>query len=114
MLGAWMSSRYRDFEVVCFSSAEEALASFTSPPSLLIMDIKLPGMTGIAAAKRLKGQPGKPPVILISVWTDEEYMRDAADAGVDAFVPKQSLWRQLLPLTDGLLSGSGMRGGAAS
>jgi CheY-like chemotaxis protein len=107
MLGTWMSSRYPAFEVSCFSSAEDALETLSEPPSLLIMDINLPGMSGISAAKVLKGLPRKPPVILISVWSEEEYIRDAAEAGVEAFVPKQSLWRQLLPLTDGLLAGRG-------
>lgn len=111
MLGTWLSSRYPKLEVACFSSAEEALAGFSKLPALLIMDIRLPGMSGIAAARSLKDRPGKPPVILISVWSEEEYIRDAKDAGVDAFVSKQSLWRQLLPLADGLLSGSDVKGG---
>ena len=114
MLGTWLSSRYPEFEVACFSSAEEALAAFSVLPALLIMDIRLPGMSGIAAAKSLKNLPGKPPVILISVWSEEEYVRDAEEAGVDAFIPKQSLWRQLLPLSDGLLSASGLKTGVQS
>ncbi len=114
MLGTWLSSRYPGFEVACFSSAEEALAAFSLPPALLIMDIRLPGMSGIAAAKSLKNLPGKPPVILISVWSEQEYVRDAEEAGVDAFVPKQSLWRQLLPLADGLLAKGGVTTGVRS
>jgi CheY-like chemotaxis protein len=114
MLGTWLSSRYPGFEVACFSSAEEALAAFAVPPALLIMDIRLPGMSGIAAAKSLRNLPGKPPVILISVWSEEEYVRDAEEAGVDAFVPKQSLWRQLLPLADGLLATGSVKTGVKS
>lgn len=114
MLGVWLSSRYPELEVKCFCSAEEAMAAFSAPPALIIMDIRLPGMSGIAAAKSLKDRPVKPPVILISVWSEEEYLKDAKEAGADAFVPKQSLWRQLLPMADGLLSGSGIKGAVES
>lgn len=78
------------FEVVArLRSAEDALAELRfTRPDVVIVDIHMPGMSGLEAARRIKTRPSPPRVILTTIHDDSEYDRAAAAVGADAFVPK--------------------------
>ena len=70
------------------TSGEEAVEQVERiRPSLVIMDIKMPGMDGIEAA-RLVSQRHPCPVIIVTGHSQEELMDDAAGAGVFAYLTK--------------------------
>ena len=83
--------------------AEDALVYLgTHSPDLILMDIALPGMDGLALTRKLKADPRwrAIPVIALTAFamlTDE---RQARDAGCDGYIPKPIDTRQL-PLTVG-------------
>lgn len=60
-----------------------------SPPDLVISDIVLPTLDGVALAQILKFHDDTRhiPLILVSAL-GEEYRQNLADLGVDAFLPK--------------------------
>lgn len=83
------------FKTELAKSAEDALANFghsyrEEPYSLILMDIKLPGMDGITAAQELKRiyLSAVPPIIMISAHGNEKEISRAKSAGVDSFLMK--------------------------
>ncbi len=88
------------------ASAEEAadLARFWRP-SLVVLDVGLPGMTGLAFCRELKEKPvyGSPRVILLT--GGETSGEEALKAGADALLRKPFSPLDLLGLIDRLLEG---------
>jgi AmiR/NasT family two-component response regulator len=60
-------------------------------PDLVVMDIKMPEMDGIAAAETLTHEK-LAPVVLLTAYSDEELIERARNAGVVHYVTKP--WRQ--------------------
>ena len=50
------------------------------------MDVNLPGIDGIEAARRLTSRPGGPAVVLLSTYDADEF--DISDSGAVAYVAK--------------------------
>lgn len=60
------------------------------PPDLLVLDIILPRLTGLAVTRLLKFQEATRdlPVVVVSSITDPDIRARAQAAGADAFLPK--------------------------
>jgi len=69
-------------------AAVETAASFK--PDVVLLDIGLPKMNGIAAARKIREQPGGKSIFLIAVtgWGDEKDKRQTAEAGFDLHLVK--------------------------
>ncbi|HOA91525.1 MAG: response regulator transcription factor [Bacillota bacterium] len=79
------------FQVAYFETAEEALeASLERLPSLYIFDIMLPGMDGISAVKKLRGDPRttEVPVMMLTAKDTEFDTVTGLDAGADDYLAK--------------------------
>ena len=72
-------------------------------PDVVVMDLKLPGINGIAATRRIKAMLPQTPVVMVSLFDAAEFQAQAAEAGVVAFVPKRVMHRELIPLLEALL-----------
>jgi len=94
----------RDSDVVGrAASGEEALEQTKAlRPDLVLMDLAMPGMGGLEATRRLKGEAGAPRVIMLSMHEHPLYRQAALDAGADGFIPKSELGDALLPLIHSL------------
>ncbi len=59
-------------------------------PDLVLLDLMMPGMTGIEVCQRLRAEEGTRdvPVIVLSAATDSEHMLAAIDSGAEDFLPK--------------------------
>jgi two-component system, NarL family, invasion response regulator UvrY len=82
------------------TSAEEAIAQVDAqPPDLVLMDINLPGMSGIEATGRIRSAHPETAVILLSTYSEADLPNDAHDCGALAYVHKEdfgpALVRQL-------------------
>jgi CheY-like chemotaxis protein len=88
----------RGYEVRTAASADEALATLTLfRPRLILMDIQLPGMDGLALTRQLKSDPATRDISIIAATAyamkgDEER---ALAAGCDGYVTKPIDTRQL-------------------
>src|SRR5262249_6831631 len=65
-------------------------AAGASPPDVVLLDLGLPGMTGLEAARRMRERCGGKPPFLIAVTGHgrEADRRRAGEAGVDLFLVK--------------------------
>lgn len=60
-------------------------------PRLILMDIGMPGLDGLAATRRIKLRSPDVKIIIITVHTEEAYRRAAKECGADGFVLKKAL-----------------------
>ena len=71
------------------SSAEEALARIAqSPPDLIVMDVRLPGMDGLAAMRQLRAQGDDVPIVVITAFGNLETAVGAMKSGAIDYLPK--------------------------
>ena len=81
--------RKRKLEAVTASSAEEAIKLVVSQqPKVVLLDIKMEGMDGIEALKRIKELNKQIKVIMITGRDDEEAKKKTKDLGAFGFINK--------------------------
>lgn len=71
-------------------AAAETLAK-SLQPDLAIVDVVLPGMSGIEGTPRLKALAPNMRVILVSAYHEQVLRASAREAGAEAFIPKEEL-----------------------
>jgi DNA-binding NarL/FixJ family response regulator len=64
-------------------------------PDLVLMDLRLPGMNGFDATRRIKARCPAPAVIMVTADDTPECRAAASAAGTDGFVGKQQMFTQL-------------------
>ncbi len=75
--------------VGAFGSAEEALKYIPSRnPDVALMDIKLPGMSGIECVAELKAIMPELQIIMVTVYEDSESLFRALKAGANGYLVK--------------------------
>jgi DNA-binding NarL/FixJ family response regulator len=81
---------------VC-SSGEEALRVIPkNPPDVVLMDIEMPGMNGIACTAWLKQALPSVPVMMLTVYEDDDAIFNALKAGATGYLLKRSAPAKLL------------------
>jgi DNA-binding NarL/FixJ family response regulator len=81
---------------VC-GSAEEALRVIPqSPPDVVLMDIQLPRMSGIACTASLKETLPKVPVMMLTVYEDNDAIFSALKAGASGYLLKRTAPAKIL------------------
>jgi DNA-binding NarL/FixJ family response regulator len=60
-------------------------------PDVTLLDLDLGGESGLELARRLHGQPGPAPVILISTHAEQDYAELIAASPAIGFLPKTTL-----------------------
>jgi two-component system, NarL family, response regulator NreC len=65
-------------------------------PDLVLMDISMPGRTGIEITRELKQLLPEVQVLILTVHEDEELLREAMRAGASGYVVKRALESELL------------------
>ncbi len=87
-----------DFRCVfACATAEEALAELPRlKPDVILMDVHLPGASGIACTARLKEELPEAQVIILTVYRNQELIFQALQAGALGYLLKRSSPEELL------------------
>ncbi len=107
MLDSLVRLLTRDFDVVAAVTDGAAAVAEAEQlePDLLVLDIAMPGLNGIAAAARLKEQGSRAKVIFVTNMRDREFVQESLALGDVGFVVKDRLVADLLPAIQRVLAG---------
>ena len=79
------------------ADGEEALLkSQELSPDVVLMDITMPGMSGIKATEVIKRRNPATKVLALTMYEDESYLYQMLHAGADGYVPKKAADTELL------------------
>lgn len=89
------------FEVVGEAADGDAAVRLTEErePDLVIMDIKMPGMDGLAAAEKIN-ESSDAAVVILTAFSQKELVRRAAEAGAMGYLVKPFQKSDLMPAID--------------
>ena len=87
-----------DVEIVgeAGSGSEAVSAAGSARPNVILMDIGLPDMTGIEAARLIKSKFPNISIVALTIHEDEEYFFKMLEAGASGYVPKRAAPEELL------------------
>ncbi len=102
--------------LVQFSKELELLAAFencefvlehlkTFKPDILLMDIDMPIVNGIEGLKRVRSVYPNLPVIMLTVFEDNQHILTAISEGATGYILKQHITTQLLPAIQEAIEG---------
>ncbi|MEW5939992.1 MAG: response regulator transcription factor [Chloroflexota bacterium] len=78
------------------NGAEAVAGAGSARPDVILMDIGLPDMTGIEAARAIKSRYPNIAIVALTIHEDEEYFFNMLDAGASGYVPKRAAPEELL------------------
>lgn len=93
--------------VCTYGSGEEALKGIVSKnPDVVLMDINLPGMSGIECVQQLKTQLPKTQIIMLTMYEDDENVFQSLVAGASGYLLKRTSPAELLKAIEEVCSGA--------
>ena len=79
------------------NNAQEAIEAVrTLKPDVVLMDVVMPGMSGIAATRLIKQASPETSVLALTMHEDEQYFFEMLQAGASGYVPKRAAPDDLL------------------
>lgn len=104
MLRSALQTVDKSLDIRVVPSAEEALLEITSQPlSLVIADIRLPGMSGLDLVSRIHSRSSETRILVISGLAGESLPEQAQAAGADRFMRKPLHMSDFLTVASELL-----------
>jgi two-component system cell cycle response regulator DivK len=97
---------FRGYRVVEVEDGEEALAAVERErPDIILMDVQLPSISGLEAARRIKARDDLRhiPIVAVTSFALSGDDKKAYAAGCDAYIAKPYKVRELLALIQSLL-----------
>lgn len=95
---ALIIGREADIRVVAAAaSGEEAVAAFRRDrPDIVLMDLQLPGMSGVDAIRAIRSIDAHAPIVVLTMYDGDEDIHRALDAGAATYLLKDSLTDDLI------------------
>lgn len=76
----------------------------TLRPDVVVLDINMPGFSGLEAVPRIRKETPRSEVLILSRYEEREMRQKALEAGAREYIPKsQTLARELLAAIDGIV-----------
>jgi DNA-binding NarL/FixJ family response regulator len=72
-------------------------------PDVVLLDVQMPGLNGIEAARKIRQDCPGSRIIFLSQSSDKEIIRAALEIGAKAFVQKAMAARELIPAIEAAL-----------
>ncbi len=99
--------RHLNYEPLEAATGEEAIEkALNESPDLIIMDLRLPGINGVEATRRLKQNPktARIPIIAYTASEHQDYKHKALAAGMAEFLMKPTPHRVFKQIIEKFLS----------
>jgi len=97
----------REIEVV--GVAQDGLAAVDlvaqESPDLVLMDLKMPGMNGIEATRRIRARYPKTKILVLTTYDDDEWIFDAIRAGASGYLLKDTPHTEVATAIKGTVAG---------
>lgn len=77
-------------------TAIEALRGENDPPSVILLDIEMPGMGGLEAIKPLKKLAPSTQILMITAYDEDTYIRRAIARGASGYLLKNSSGKEFV------------------
>ena len=79
------------------SGGDEALSLIeTLKPDVAVLDIDMPGLSGLDVARKFKGNNVKTKFVILTIHKDKEYFDEALELDIKAYVLKESIANDLV------------------
>ena len=107
MLDRAVRTLAREFSVVAAVSDAEQLITAEAElhPDVLVIDLSMPGMTGLEAAECLRQRGSHAAVVCMTAYEERDMIEAAWQAGALGYVTKASLGADLVPAVRAALEG---------
>jgi DNA-binding NarL/FixJ family response regulator len=90
----------------CYGRAESALPGIQkAPPDACVVDIQLPGLSGIQLLRKLKPLCPETQFLMVTVFEDADRVFEALAAGASGYVLKRDIDAKLLEALDDVVAG---------
>lgn len=101
--------RRHGFEVVgeCGDGAELVALCAQLRPDVVVVDMRMPGLDGAEAIRRLHASDDAPPVLVLTTYDDEDTVHEAVAAGAAGFALKDTSAEDLHRAVREIASGNG-------
>ena len=101
-------------DLAIVGEAEDGISALSAAsvlqPDVMVMDYEMPGMNGVEAARVLREMGSQSRVVMLSIHDNPAVKREAAAAGVDAFIAKHQPSEALLAAIRSAAGGKGREG----
>ncbi|MFE1315948.1 response regulator [Streptomyces sp. NPDC058755] len=99
-----------DLEVVgeAGDGAEAVELTAALEPDVVVMDIRMPGMDGIEATRKITAGPGKAQIVVLTTFDDDDYVYGALQAGASGFLVKDMALDEILAAVRVVAGGDGL------
>jgi CheY-like chemotaxis protein/anti-sigma regulatory factor (Ser/Thr protein kinase) len=96
--------KHGDLEPVFATGGEDALRiAAATPVDVVVTDLQMPGMDGLALVEALRAAHPRLPVVLMTAHGSEEIAVRALQGGASSYVPKRNLARDLVDTVTSVL-----------
>jgi len=82
---------------------------FKHQPDVALLDIQMPGMNGLEAAKDILGRDSKARILFLTTFSDNDYIIQALNIGVKGYILKQD-FESIIPALKAVMSGQSVFG----
>ena len=79
--------------------------SLSLKPDVVIMDIAMPLLNGIEAARRIRRQLPQSKIIILSMYAQEHYIHELLEAGISGYLLKESSGRDIINAIQAAMKG---------
>jgi DNA-binding response OmpR family regulator len=77
------------YEVLVATNGDDAvMTAFVERPDVIVLDIRMPGVDGVEALRRIHALDPAIPIVMLSASSDEQIARDTLLIGASNYLPK--------------------------
>lgn len=97
--------------VACVNDGEDAIMLYErEKPDILLMDIQMKNVSGLSAAEEIMKKDSDAKILLLTTFSDDEYIVKALDIGVKGYILKQD-FDGIVPAVKAVFRGQSVFGG---